>query len=348
MFSEKGILPLPAMVMHRASWMEYQCGLLSSLSKKLSDASLRMAVQDHFQKWGPILNVKVLRDWLCRPYAFVQYEEVTDAQRALKEAQGDVLNERHLRCEPARVNRTLFLINYKHPFTKQEIERSVLPSFGTLEDITCPAYDSGYFALVKFCYRNDAIEAFHALKSGNCCPSQWQVEWASNFDMSNKVAIFYDYQSIFVGNLPNHVTSDALSDLFGKCGDVKYIRIIKKSPKNKVYAFVKFALSFQAYSAIRNYNGILWQDKILHVSLREFKTNQQKSLKQQTLDFDGCVHYSYYYYLQKSQIQQGSYNVINMSLYIDHDVDPFYYQVLHNNDVQYPVYCVLPYYENRF
>jgi hypothetical protein len=47
---------------------------LFSLSKKLSDESLRLAVQDHFQKWGSVMNVKVLRDWLGRPYAFVQYE----------------------------------------------------------------------------------------------------------------------------------------------------------------------------------------------------------------------------------------------------------------------------------
>ena len=43
-----------------------------------------------------------------RPYAFVQYTTEKEAKRAIKNAQGALLNNRPIRCEQARVNRTLF------------------------------------------------------------------------------------------------------------------------------------------------------------------------------------------------------------------------------------------------
>jgi hypothetical protein len=36
-------------------------------------------------------------------------QSIEDAQTALKEASGTVLNGRYIRCEPARVNRTIYL-----------------------------------------------------------------------------------------------------------------------------------------------------------------------------------------------------------------------------------------------
>lgn len=54
-------------------------------------------------------EVKVLVDTKNRPYAFVQYKTEKEAKFAIKVAQGALLNNRPIRCEHARVNRTLFL-----------------------------------------------------------------------------------------------------------------------------------------------------------------------------------------------------------------------------------------------
>lgn len=45
-----------------------------SLNKNVPDDELTSNVSDHFQQWGKVMGVKVLQDWLKRPYAFVQYE----------------------------------------------------------------------------------------------------------------------------------------------------------------------------------------------------------------------------------------------------------------------------------
>lgn len=42
-------------------------------------------------------------------------QRVEDAKRALQEAPGTVLDGRSIRCEPARVNRTICLAAYEAP-----------------------------------------------------------------------------------------------------------------------------------------------------------------------------------------------------------------------------------------
>lgn len=46
----------------------------SSLAATQTDAQLVRSVTEHFQKWGTLMNVKVLKDWMQRPYSFVQFE----------------------------------------------------------------------------------------------------------------------------------------------------------------------------------------------------------------------------------------------------------------------------------
>jgi hypothetical protein len=45
-----------------------------SLNRDIEDAELQSSVYHHFEQWGHLLGVKVLKDWLKRPYAFVQYQ----------------------------------------------------------------------------------------------------------------------------------------------------------------------------------------------------------------------------------------------------------------------------------
>jgi hypothetical protein len=45
-----------------------------SLPSDKKEEELLDAVADYFEKYGRLAHVKVLKDWLARPYAFVQYE----------------------------------------------------------------------------------------------------------------------------------------------------------------------------------------------------------------------------------------------------------------------------------
>lgn len=85
----------------------------------------------------------------------------------MKKAHGYILNRRPLRCERARVNRTIF-ISPKVDISPEETKVTV-ESFGKIEDFVearntnLPnAYEfEANEWLVKFAFRNDAIKAFN-------------------------------------------------------------------------------------------------------------------------------------------------------------------------------------------
>ncbi|KAF9163430.1 hypothetical protein DFQ26_002520 [Actinomortierella ambigua] len=52
------------------------CLFVASLSSSRTDAQLFESVTSHFSQWGKLMHVKVLKDWMNRPYSFVQFEDI--------------------------------------------------------------------------------------------------------------------------------------------------------------------------------------------------------------------------------------------------------------------------------
>ncbi|CAI4915022.1 BBT_HP_G0079110.mRNA.1.CDS.1 [Saccharomyces cerevisiae] len=165
------------------------CIFVASLAAALSDDELCLSVTENFKKYGDLARVKVLRDNANRPYAFVQYNNDHDAKHALIRAQGTLLNGRRLRCEPAKVNRTLYLKN-QQSIDFNEISQ-ICEKFGGLEQIVPDRTDNQYTRrytypissanswFVQFVYRDDAIRAYANLRTD----PNWIIEWAQNINV---------------------------------------------------------------------------------------------------------------------------------------------------------------------
>ncbi|EPX70669.1 RNA-binding protein M [Schizosaccharomyces octosporus yFS286] len=163
------------------------CLFVGSLNSSLSESQLTVSVKTFFQKYGPLLHVKVLKDWLQRSYSFVQFANANDASTALKDAQNALLDDRRIRIEPAKVNRTIYLANPSNPFNFSSSDvQHLLQPYGLIEEQVKTKDSSGY--LVRFVYRDDAISAFLNLRN-----SPYKVLWAEN--VSTK--------SVFRNKLPN-------------------------------------------------------------------------------------------------------------------------------------------------
>lgn len=165
------------------------CIFVASLAAALSDDELCLSVTENFKKYGDLARVKVLRDNANRPYAFVQYNNDHDAKHALIRAQGTLLDGRRLRCEPAKVNRTLYLKN-QQSIDFNEITQ-ICEKFGGLEQIVPDRTDNQYTRrytypissanswFVQFIYRGDAIRAYANLRTD----PNWIIEWAQNINV---------------------------------------------------------------------------------------------------------------------------------------------------------------------
>ncbi|KAG1494528.1 hypothetical protein G6F54_007817 [Rhizopus delemar] len=240
------------------------CIFVASLNKNVQDSELNKSVFEEFKQWGRLLNVKVLRDWMGRPYGF----NVEDSKRALEESQGMILNGRSIRCEPARIGND-------NRSNRQQYLTLRLSVFGEIENIFVPQQDPSkfYTAFVRYRYRDDAIHAFI---------------------VSEK-----DLVRLLSGNLPESTSEEELNELFGQYGVIIYIRVIRKYRENekKVFAFIKYQSEPEATTAIQHQNGTNWQGNDLYVCFRKYSIRQamrQKESQHHVINQPNTFHPYYY------------------------------------------------------
>ncbi|QPG73234.1 hypothetical protein FOA43_000541 [Brettanomyces nanus] len=256
------------------------CIFVASLSSGLSDDVLCQSVTSHFAQWGKITLVKVLRDPANRPYAFVQYDTEKEAKTAISEGQHSILNGRTVRCERARVNRTLYLqMNDKGVSAKRLCK--FLEAFGEVERMV--AVDQNFEALpsqkgpsknwfAKFVFRQDAISAFANLKT----KAAWCIEWAQNLEdeYDDIPDVTIDRFSIFVGHLDPRISRQEVVERFETHGMIKEAILVNRPLNN--FAFIKFKEKESAASAVEAENHALFKYQTIHVQYRELYNNYRK------------------------------------------------------------------------
>ncbi|OUM55942.1 hypothetical protein BVG19_g5568 [[Candida] boidinii] len=259
------------------------CVFVASLSAALTDQELYSSVLNHFKQWGNPVLVKVLRDLSNRPYAFVQFPNDEEAKKAITEGQHSVLDGRSIRCERAKVNRTLFIAPAKETGINNKNIKLTLCAFGEIEQLVGARDDNTHIDLesseeakqwfCKFAYRDDAINAYANLRTK---PS-WTVEWAQNLENEDDYLpnVTIDKHSIFIGQLHSSITKDELIKRFEKHGDIKEIVLVNRPVNN--FAFVKYEHEGSAARAVERENHVIFGGKSIHVQYREMHHTNKKS-----------------------------------------------------------------------
>ncbi|KAM9897027.1 hypothetical protein OXX69_010421 [Metschnikowia pulcherrima] len=247
------------------------CMFVASLRSSCTDDELCRSVTRHFEIYGELASVKVLRDPMNRPYAFVQYTNDRDCKQAIKMGHNSELDGRKLRCEAAKVNRTLFISSYRE--TMKGDLQGLVADFGETELIAPSSHtgrvidysspNSSYNWFVKFSYRDDAIRAFASLSDNE----EYHVEWAQNIDDVAVKASQFDKFAIFIGQLPHSVTEADIRCHFSSHGTIRDVSIIRKP--FSTFAFVTFNEEAAAASAVARDNHSMFMNKTIHVQYRE-------------------------------------------------------------------------------
>ncbi|CCE72892.1 Piso0_000494 [Millerozyma farinosa CBS 7064] len=261
------------------------CVFVASLSSNKTDDELCVSVTKHFKQWGKLSTVKVLRDPSNRPYAFVQYTNDQDSRLAIAKGHNSILDGRSLRCEAAKVNRTLFISS---KFVKNERSfKDALEEFGEIEQLAAsdefgnvkqgkvPNKTSKYW-FCKYVYRDDAIRAFANLSESPSLHIEWTQNIESHGNFSSDSKIKFDKFSIFVGQLSQSVTEEELIDRFKRHGDIVEVTIVKK-PSN-TFGFIKYKDESSAAGAVERENHSMFKDKTMHVQYREVHSGAPKNV----------------------------------------------------------------------
>lgn len=249
------------------------CVFVASLLATKTDSQLCKTVTERFKSFGDITSVKVLRDQINRPYAFVQFTNDADCQEAIRHCNNSLLDGRALRCEAAKVNRTIFVSLFRSLLYAQ-IE-ALVANYGSL-DLAIASDRHGQpldgiegqrgpsrHWFIKFTYRDDAIKAFACLSDeGN-----HRVEWAQNIDDPTPKKVNFDKFTIFIGQLNPTASEDDVCERFSYHGIIKDISIIHKPSSS--YAFVTFLDEAAAASAVAMDNHTMFMEKNINVQYRE-------------------------------------------------------------------------------
>ncbi|KXN69291.1 hypothetical protein CONCODRAFT_165848 [Conidiobolus coronatus NRRL 28638] len=243
------------------------CLFVASLVSSKAENELAKSVGKHFSQWGKLVDVKVMKDSMNRPYGFVQYDLKEDAKIALEKSINTVIDGRHIRVEKARVNRTIFLY---HLSAIKTIEQTVnmVSRFGELENakiLNTSDVENKNCGFFKFKYREDAIKAYSYFYSR----STIGVEWATFLEKTHRV---FDFSSIFIGNLPANITRNDLEQRFKACGDIVYIHIFPRGSTS--FSFIKFKDYTMSIKAIEAQNGAVIEENNLKVFFRKISFKQ--------------------------------------------------------------------------
>ncbi|KAI5801706.1 hypothetical protein DFH27DRAFT_557670 [Peziza echinospora] len=256
------------------------CMFVANLAATKSDDELQEALQNYFGKIGK-LHVKIRRDDKGNPYSFCQFENDEDAKKAIRDGRGAIIDEsgRRIRCEAAKVNRTLLLSKIDNGLFDESEARKALFGFGQLESLE---FVTGKYTqsrgirngcYVRFAYRQDAVDCHQSFRSHNV----WSVEWANNIppvakpsSSSQQYMATVDQFSIFIGQLnPELVTREIVIERFSKHGKILECNLIVKPGRN-AFAFVKYENAISATMAIEQENQMLFLGKTIQVQRREF------------------------------------------------------------------------------
>jgi len=306
--SSQSIAPQPDSMKDQASAEKKAshkaCLFVAQIPRDCDEDSLR----EHFAPYGEIVSVKLLKDrTVGRPYAFVQYQEEEDAEKALLEAAGSTLKGRTIRVEKARVNCTLFVAKLPKNLSNSGL-REMFEEYGPVESVSIiknhHTQKSKGCGFVKFCDREDAQSAFNELRANQ---RGIVVEWATS--KNDPDALGVDKCNIFVGGLnPQLIEEEALKERFQAYGELESVTLVNRhaseetedskgsaGTQRSAFAFLRYKDADASTHAIEQENGSEWLDRKIRVQYCESQEMKNKRRAAKNYPYGNFSNMNMYY-----------------------------------------------------
>jgi hypothetical protein len=220
------------------------CLFVASLSSQKSKKQLQKACLEIFQKFGPVLNVTVNRDNRNRPFAFVQFKYIRDAERASQES--ITIDDRLVRMERAKVNRSLHISKIQQGLSQKTVNE-MASTVGQVEELSYNPTKNEAF--IKFTYREDALKA-----------CSWYKQFGWNSQWMNQPFI-----SVTVHGLLTSIKQDFIQEL-KRYGQVDHISFIERD--ENLTCYVRYKTRSSAWNVLR-LHGTDFKGCLLNCVLRD-------------------------------------------------------------------------------
>ncbi|XP_011098736.1 uncharacterized protein LOC105177319 [Sesamum indicum] len=233
---------------------------VGGLARSISEEKIHKV----FSSCGEIMEVRMMRDrnGNLKGFCFVRFATKEDANKAVREKSGIVLDGKKIGVLPASEQDTLYFGNLNKAWSAEEFERIVLQVFPDIESVDLvmlkdappgQKHRNRGFAFVKFrshaaASRAQRVGSQPDFRLGNLHPAVQWAEEEPEIDPKELAKI----KIAFVRNLPVDAEENYLKELFESFGKVEKVVVSKKG--SFPVGFVHFAERLDLERAIKELN----------------------------------------------------------------------------------------------
>uniref|UniRef100_A0A3P8SCG0 Poly(A) binding protein, cytoplasmic 1a n=1 Tax=Amphiprion percula TaxID=161767 RepID=A0A3P8SCG0_AMPPE len=222
---------------------------------------------EKFSPAGPILSIRVCRDMITRRslgYAYVNFQQPADAERALDTMNFDVIKGRPLRIMWSQRDPSLRKSGVGNIFIKnldKSIDNKAL-------------YDTfSAFGNILSC----KVGSASLLSSACVFVGRFKSRKEREAELGARAR---EFTNVYIKNFGEDMDDEKLKELFGKYGPALSIRVMTdESGKSKGFGFVSFERHEDAQKAVDDMNGKELNGRQVYVGRAQKKGERQNELK---------------------------------------------------------------------
>lgn len=255
---------------------------------------------ERFSAAGPVLSIRVCRDQITKQslgYAYVNFQQPADAERALDTMNFDLLSTRPMRIMWSQRDPALRKNGVGNVFIKnldKSIDNKALydtfSTFGNILSCKIMIDETGNSKGYGFVHFETQEAADKAIDSVNNMLLNNKKVFVGQFLSKNQRndaegGPYRKFTNVFVKNFADQLDDDRLREMFEKYGDITSAVIARDyEGKSKGFGFVNFKETHCAEAAVKEMNEQVIGDKKLLVGAFQKKTERLSDLKKKYED----------------------------------------------------------------
>ncbi|XP_066440805.1 polyadenylate-binding protein 1-B-like [Eleutherodactylus coqui] len=252
-----------------------------------------------FSPAGPILSIRVCRDMITRRslgYAFVNFQQPAEAERALDTMNFDVIKGKPVRIMWSQRDPSLRKSGVGNIFIKnlnKSIDNKALYDTFSVKVMTDESGKSKGFGFISFERHEDAQKAVDEMNGKDMNGKaiyvgraqkkvERQTELKRKFEQMKQDRITrYQGVNLYVKNLDDGIDDERLRKEFSPFGTITSAKVMIEGGRSKGFGFVCFSSPEEATKAVTKMNGRIVATKPLYVALAQRKEERQAHLTNQ-------------------------------------------------------------------
>ncbi|XP_016843551.1 polyadenylate-binding protein 4-like [Nasonia vitripennis] len=251
---------------------------------------------EKFSSAGPVLSIRVCRDAVTRRslgYAYVNFQQPADAERALDTMNFDIIKGRPIRIMWSQRDPSLRRSGVGNVFIKnldKNIDNKAMydtfSAFGNILSCRVAQDESGSSKGYGFVHFETEEAANKSIDRVNGMLLNGKKVYVGKFisrkerekELGEKAKLF---TNVYVKNFGEDMTDDKLKEMFEKYGTITSHKVMSKDDgKSRGFGFVAFEDPNAADRAVADLNGKeIAEGKIMYVGRAQKKAERQQELK---------------------------------------------------------------------